>query len=380
MKIRISHLDIHEQAYYLIWGIYTVLIYLLSVSELSFVYSAATAVRIIKVATCFILMIMLLVNQRYSVRRLVAYSMIMALLLIILLQIKQVSFLTNILFILCFPRKNLNQFIRVDMFLKVISAIVIFSLCALGIVDNYVHVTNFAEKQSLGFSHPNILSTFIYAILIEWLYLRYGKMKLYDYCGILIIWYVVYKIAASRTTAYTFILMYILFICANISPRIFYHRGIKWIFGCIVPIMVVGSFVAVRLYEVGNPLGIALNTVMSGRLGGAIKAMHANGVHLFGQDIEFIGTRFAKSLSQILLVDNAYYNCLLQYGIIYFIVLCVMYTYVMGYSVRIRKIEITLFCTYYALTGFGESYMLDPIYNIMLLCIFGIRGISFEQA
>ena len=171
MKIKVTHLGQQEQVFYLIWGVYNILIYLLSFSELSFIYST-TAVRVIKVITSFLLTIMLLINQRYTVKRLVVYSMVMALLLMIQLQIKQVTFLTNILFILCFPRKNLNRFIRFDMSLKVICAITIFSLCALGIVDNYIHVTNFAEKQSLGFSHPNVLSTFIYAILIEWLYLR----------------------------------------------------------------------------------------------------------------------------------------------------------------------------------------------------------------
>lgn len=368
--------------FYFVWGFYSLVEGFLNLSEIPYTpaYEATVSVlhTVAEYITIAMLLLMLISMNRYTKNRLIAYLAFAVFIFFVELQIAQKAFLIQVLFIMCFAQKNFDNFVRFDIKIKLFVSTVLFTLCALGVLNNYVHVTDFAEKQSLGFSHPNVMSAYIQAILIEWLYLRYEKMKWYEWAANIGIWLVIYLLASSRTTAYTYFVIYLLFVLARVAPRLIYAKAFQYVFTGIMPAVAALSFLGVFLYDQGNSAVVALNMFMSNRLMWWSSLIQTYGVSLFGQEIALMAGRTAKLLSlKGAPLDNAYYYCLLRYGLLYFILLCSMYVYVIYYAMRKKKIQIALVCVYYAVIGLGESYMMNPIFNIMLLCLLRVKGTSF---
>ena len=120
-------------------------------------------------------------------------------------------------------------------------------------------------------------------------------------------------------------------------------------------------------------MAIYLDHFLSSRIRLSAQFMNKYEVKLFGQEIDMIGTRAARlhNVSSMIL-DNAYVRCLLLYGALYFVTFCIAYMVLINSLLVRQEIALALICIYYVLVGFGESYMLYPIYNIGLLCFLGI--------
>lgn len=347
-------------------------------SEFAYMYDFDSIFRMIKLAISATLFLMLVALNRYTIKKIILYAVVLMIVFLVEIHISNTDFLVYLLLIMCFPRGSFEKFISFDVFLKTTSVFIIMLLCSMGIINNYIHVTHFAEKQSLGFSHPNILSMFICTILVEWLYLRFNKMKLWDWVVILGIMLVNYNIAASRTSTFVFLLIYVLFLVANYFPRMYNSKLVKYLFVVSMPLMAMFSFVGAWLYVQGNQTFIMLNELFTGRWEGALMVFHKYGVTLLGQKLELFSSRMA-ALNGVsyFSVDNAYFYCVLQYGILYFILLCVTYIAVIHYAMNNHIWHLALFCLFFVIVGFGESYLLNPLYNVALLCLFRVKDMSF---
>lgn len=374
MKIRIIKRDGQELLFCCIWGFYSIFGYVLSISELSYMYDLRFVSQVVTYVTIAALLF-LLVNK-YTRKKAFIYMAFLLLIFLIEVNITDRSFLIYILLIMSMPTEHFDKFLSFDVKLKTACAIVVFGMCALGITNNYIHITGFTAKQALGFSHPNTMSTFVYAILLEWLYLHYKKMKVRYWIAILGIWFIIYYLAASRTVAYTFLFVYIFFIIANVKPGLLYKKTIHIAFVSTFPIMALLSLGAVSLYNSGNQTIVYLSYLMSNRIKIMAAFMERYDVRLFGQEIELIGSRMSKLQNvKPLILDNAYIRCLLLYGGLYFVLLCIAYPLLTNYLMRKQQIALVLICVYYAIIGFGEFYMLNPIYNVGLLCLLGMEKI-----
>ena len=269
--------------FYFIWGFYSVVEGFLSLSEIPYMVDVGLLHTVAEYLTIAMLLLMLICSNRYTWNKLAAYIAFAGFIFLIELQITQKAFLIQILFIMCFSQKKFDKFVRFDMKIKIFVAVTIFTLCGLGVLNNYIHVTDFAEKQALGFGHPNVMSAYVYAILLEWLYLRYKKMKWYEWAANIGIWLVIYTLAASRTTAYTYFVIYLLFILARVAPKIMYVNVVKYIFTCLMPVIAAVSFIGVSLYNKGNAVIIALDAFTSRRFSSWARLIQTYGVGVVGQ-------------------------------------------------------------------------------------------------
>ena len=366
--------------FYFIWGFYSLTEGFLSLSEIPYMTDVSALHSLTEYLTIAMLLLMLIGLNLRTLNRLVAYIAFAILIFFIEVQVVQKAFLIQILFMMCYAQKDFDKFVSFDLKIKIFVSLTIFALCGLGVLNNYIHITDFAEKQALGFSHPNIMSAYVQAALLEWLYLRYKKMKWYEWGANIGIWLVIYKLAASRTTAYTYFIIYLLFILARVTPKIMYTKVVKYIFTCLMPVIAAVSFIGVSLYNKRNAVIVALDAFTSRRFSAWARLLQTYGVSLFGQEVEVIGTRTAKLLGvRAMTLDNAYFYCVLRYGIIYFILLCALYIYIIYYAMCNRQIQTALVCVYYIVAGLGESIMMNPIYNIMLLCLLSVNEINFGR-
>lgn len=275
---------------------------------------------------------------------------------------------------------DFKRFVRYDLILKTVIFLTVISLCMVGFLDNYTAISESQIKQSLGFTHPNKFSCIAFTILVEWIYVRFEKIKIYEWVLIAIGCYYIKSIGASRTTLYVFMLIYVLFILAKIKPELFYSRIVKLLFVLITPFMAFLSFFTTYLYSKGNIYMYVLDNLLTHRIQFQAQFLEKYAIKLFGQNIVLTATRTSTYYgTERAILDNAYIRCVLMYGMIFFVMLCALYSILMYQFLNRRRVELAIFSLFFVLYAFGESYMLSTLYNVTLLCFLGINQMGIVQ-
>lgn len=379
MIIRINLENKYEYFYLALWGCYTTLFYFLSVSELPYMYDTAGVMRMVNIIFSCILIVLFFLFNKFTAKSVLKYFSFLLLAFLILLINQSISLLVQILFIICFPAMDIitfRKFIKFDMIMKTIFAILIISLCLMGLVNNFILVTAYAIKYSLGFNHPNLLGMFVYIILLEWLFVRFGRMRMKDWILILAIGFLVYLVATPRTSAFAFLFIYLVFIVANKKSKWLSHGWIRFGLVALTPLLGVVTMISSLLYKRNSETWIFLDKILSGRLSVSSALIDKYGLSAFGQKMDILGMREAKILHTAAHpLDCAYVRCAMMYGLIAFIVLCMAYMVLMNYSMRRKLFHIALMCLFFILIGVGESYMLYPVYNVTLFCLLQIESL-----
>lgn len=374
LKIKKISFTMVEKAFLIIWTFYSSC-FLIFGSELGVEYDIETLNKIATYVTIILQVSMLFLLNRYKLKECFKYIFVLAVAFLIEVNNTDGALLVCVLFIILAQRINIEKLLRYDVFLKICILIVILGLCAIGITENYTTTINGTYKQALGFSHPNVLTVYILVILLEWLCIRYKRMKWYEWLSIIGIAFATMQIGGGRSSVYTFAVIFLLFILAKFIPRIFSLFFTKAAFALITPLMAIVSFWLVSFYNKGNSIAIALNSFMTGRIALSARFLNIYSVQLFGQEVEYISSRVAREnnvTSSIL--DNAYIRCALDWGIIALIVIVIAYSLLFYNLLKKQRIEFALFCLFFVLLGIGETYMLKPIYNLSLLCLLGLRS------
>lgn len=93
---------------------------------------------------------------------------------------------------------DLDKLIKFDIKFKLVWLFFILSLYYTGFLqgvsDYYGREGYIRFKQSMGFKHPNIFPMFVFIILTEYIYIRFEKLKSYEWIGVLGIWFLICKL------------------------------------------------------------------------------------------------------------------------------------------------------------------------------------------
>lgn len=223
-----------------------------------------------------------------------------------------------------------NNIVKFDIKIKFIFIFLIIGLSITGVINNYILIRNNTNqlRYSLGFIHPNIFSSFFLTLCIEYIYLKYYKIKKIEYLLIIIIMFFVNLITDSRTCIYIVILLIILCIYfKNFSNKFERNKILKNIIIYLTTIFSIISLILSKNFNIYNNNYININNLFSGRIQQANKFINEYGLSLFGQKVQIISYRDAldKGIKAAIL-DNAYINMFTIYGVITLIIFCYGFT------------------------------------------------------
>ena len=375
IKLKRKNYAAGEKIFLCIWAFYSLTYVFLDMSELRYMYDISTLYKATSYITFFLMAVLILFYGRYSVKEMLIYALFVFMIILIEISITDRAFLVNIMFIIYGKNIELKKLVSFDIKLKIIMLFIIVGLCLAGILDNYSAVINGTYKQAMGFSHPNTLTCFVLIILIEWLYLRYEELKVYDFAAQACLCWIVMQVGGGRSSGYTYIIVLGLFLVAKLYPQIFRWKITRAVFVIIVPVMVFLCFLVARLYQAGNGIILKLDHIATGRIKWMSYFLNNYNIKLFGQEIVTINTRKALLLgTSYMSLDNAYIRCVLTYGVLYLILVCIAYIFLMNKALEMDQPELALCCLFFVILGLGETYMLNVLFNVTLLCLLGLKN------
>lgn len=369
--------------FFITWTLYSASSFILG-SELAVACDLDALREAISYASLLLLLISLLLLDRYTKTEIIKYLVFLAVIFLVEITITERALLIYVFFMILAQHIDVEKLLRYDIKLKVCMLIVIVGMCAAGVIDNYSDVINGTYKQAWGFQHPNTFTCYVLTILVEWLCVRYGKMKWYEWLLVIGCALAVEHIGGGRSSVYTFAVIFLLFVLAAVVPKLFYTKLVKLAFAVVTPLLAALSFLAVWLYNQGNAFAIKLNSILTTRISLASRFLNTYDLKIFGQEIEYISTRQAQidGVSSNIL-DNAYIHCALSWGILIFAAIIIGCCGMLRKWLKNKQVNMALFSLFFILLGIGETYMLNPLYNVSFLCLLGCwnakEGVMISQ-
>lgn len=355
---------IREQLWIILFFAYSSFYLLIYSSNLGVLFNDEVITSLAKVINIilFIMLIVIRLGTKYDLRwnvihlgmlGCISYSAILA---------HNYDILITFLFIITVVEIDFEKIIRIDIFLKISILVFIIVLYKLNIIGTTIIMDSGRIRNSLGFLHPNTLGIIVLDILAEYVYLRFKRISVIEYVGIIFIVYVLNIIASPRSSivAMMSILILVLLLRFRWVPRKIFIT-IPVVFFSISYFLVVNYAPTRQLFE-------KLNILLSGRLFYINKLLTTYKFKLFGQSIPEITSSFSDRYGiKQLYLDNGYLDIVLTFGIIVAILALIYLTFLLIRSVEVNNIPLIIMIIAFCAWGLMENKFYLVSLNISLL-------------
>lgn len=316
---------------------------------------------------CMVVSILL---EGYSIKTLFLYAGITMVSLFSVLQTGNYGFLITVIVCLAIRGKSMDKVLnfvyKYQLCFFVIHTCAALLLSALGKLSLVMTIAG-KERYCFGFKHPNLVSLYLFNLLILWAWLNYDKIKRKHICGIFVIAVIVLLFTRTRTSFLTVcVFCALLWISPNKHPI---KEILNWVMGAIVPLCAGATLWCVNRFMAGDKLALLVDKLLSTRIKlGAYGVSHF-GYSMFGQNISNYHVQWepAWGLTDFTF-DNMYTYLAVNQGFVWIVILSVLF-----YLLAKRKDpKVNVFAIVWALYGMTEVHGLNgfccfPIFLIALL-------------
>ena len=239
---------------------------------------------------------------------------------------KTIGYFVYFAFIIVGHNVDYLKIIKIAFFSICFNVSLILLFCFAGIIPNLIYQNGNRVRQSLGFGYPPLLSNYVFYATLCYLYIKKNKITIPIYIVILIINSFIF-IKTDTKSAFCLSLMTIILFITISNLKINYNiRNLFYKFIFILPTTsAIFAILISYFYTPNNIIFSKLNSLLTGRLSLANRALNDYGVKWLGQHIVFHGYDSSGALYNI--IDSSFVLYLIILGIIFLVFLVAFLTY-----------------------------------------------------
>lgn len=316
------------------------------------------------------LMIHILFMQSYKKREIVVIILITLPIIISTILSGNRNLLSLWMFVVGAKEISFSRIVRVAYRILLIMVPVVILLWLVGLIEDHTVMRGDIRRLSLGFSHPNLLGTRIFQLVLCHSYINKDIINMWNYCYIILAAFFVVKVPNSQTAYISLIALLVLLIIyeyvRNQKPKFvkLYAGGLLIGAALCAVISIILSFIDVNKSSVLKQIDIWI----SGRFSWGHRVWRIYGISLMGQKIYTSSEEVRLiGLSSRLWLDNAYLSLLLRYGILIFLMFTFFYICLIYKKFVQKQYILVIILFLYAMYGIMECglYMIGN--NIFLI-------------
>lgn len=248
------------------------------------------------------------------------------------------------LFIVCASGVRLRPLAKIAFALSIATLVVTTLFAGCGVIENKIYVRMGVTRYALGFTHPNTLGLYLLNMCVAFSVLHFGKNPLPDIMLLAVAVTFNLTFADSRTTAVLSLVQAALLLVFYFAKEEGSRRFLRYAFIVAVFASVAVSAYFMVAYNPANPIHLALNYVLSGRLRLASAYYEMQPFTLLGSDFTaFSPIYWENGKPYTFVVDNAWCHLVLRYGLIPTFLFLSGYLVLLFKVVRRRKWDALLF-------------------------------------
>ena len=227
--------------------------------------------------------------------------------------------------------------------------------------------------HALGVNYSTDCAAHWFYLFAGYLVLRDNRIRFWEYPLYLLGIYLLFHITRGRISAACMIILLIMSGCLQLQETL-NDKGKRFFMNfskCLTLVTAVSALISVGMtwvFDSSNEWMSALDLALERRISMGQKALLEYGISLFGHEIPQIG--MGRSFSQpagYFFLDNSYIEVLLERGVLIFLLICGMMTYIAYKAYKRRNYIVLSVVAVIALHCMIEHHLFDLSYNFFLL-------------
>ena len=358
-------------------------IFLISISILVFMYVTKMAINYpFKHYNFFLLLLRLvsytligvkficdLYNKKYSLKEVLIIFLIGIYMLIISYQSKTFGYMTYFMYIVTSKDVDYNKIIKYVLTSFIVSTAFVLILTKFGIINDKIFSINIRNRHGLGFNWTTVFPNMFMYMTLYLIYIRKSRITLYEVFIVLSIAIFCYIMTDTKSAFVLTVLGILLayFLKYNKFLRK-YHKIYNYI-ALVLPILMASLIIIVSyLYNSDNMVLLKINSILSGRLSLGKRAINEFGFIFMARTLPLVGGEPLDG-SAYNFVDSSFLLYLLNFGIIFFILLMALLEY-FAYLINLKKdIYMLLVFFIFIIHSTFDPQLLNLCFNYFLLVL-----------
>lgn len=242
--------------------------------------------------------------------------------------------------------------------------------------QDYVEGVGFArERMALGICYPTDLAAYVAFLMLTYVYIREENITYLEIGIMFVLTCATYYITDARTD---FIVMLML-IFLTLVTKIKYTSISKFIKKTAIRkgiltlpiVLAASSWILTGIYDDDSEIWLKIDAVLSGRLAMGKVALHNYNITAFGQYV--IEKGFGGSTDwpdNYFFIDCSYISMGIKFGIIFLILIFVIYTIILKRCLDTRKLFWCIVLVVVAIQSATEHHFIQYWYNPFLIVLF----------
>ena len=293
---------------------------------------------------------------------------------------KSIFFLFLAVLTVAFIGTDYHKVIKIAVVMGLAFLVVSFFGVFAGIIDNFVYFRNGHLRSSWGFSYTTDMVSFLLFIVgfawIAWEEIPDELILL----GTLLCTWISFVFASSRTSVACCIIFILILVYHMTETRILFPRHrlrhasdtMQQIATYSFPIMALLFGICLLLYVKILPIGLQLNTALSGRLSQTAQIWHDKGLHPFGSSFYTVGNGGStiNPGDNYYFLDCSYALILIQYGWLLLITFGILWCALSHRARKKHNLRLLLMMVVISVHSFSEHHFSEVMYNTLLPLFF----------
>lgn len=306
-------------------------------------------------------------------------AIVLILLLITWRTSKEFSLFSMGIFVLGARNVDFKRIIKIYFYVgMLLLAFVVISAMG-GLIRNLVYrrdMTNIV-RQSFGIAYPTDFAAHVLYLILAYAYLKFGKIKWYDYAVFLAVAVFLVKFSDARLSAYAIILSIpVLWIGQRAQTDHLLSRFIASFYWTVPILSAYLVIIASYFFTPSNKILTKVNNASSGRLFLGHKAISEYGFSMFGKQIIEHGWGGANGLkmsqnapANYFFVDSSFLRMTILYGIIMAIIILLAMTKISWESFQKGSFALASIIVVVSVSAMVEQRLLDLAYDPFLIAL-----------
>lgn len=315
----------------------------------------------------------------FDVKWLAIDAIVLILLLITWRTSKEFSLFSMGIFVLGARNVDFKRIIKIYFYVgMLLLAFVVISAMG-GLIRNLVYrrdMTNIV-RQSFGIAYPTDFAAHVLYLILAYAYLKFGKIKWYDYAVFLAAAVFLVKFSDARLSAYAIILSIpVLWIGQRAQTDHLLSRFIASFYWTVPILLAYLVIIASYFFTPSNKTLTKVNNASSGRLFLGHKAISEYGFSMFGKQIIEHGWGGANGLkmsqnapANYFFVDSSFLRMTILYGIIMAIIILLAMTKISWESFQKGSFALASIIVIVSVSAMVEQRLLDLAYDPFLIAL-----------
>lgn len=285
-----------------------------------------------------------------------------------------------LLLLIAYSEYDVKKMIKINMIISITILILVVGLSIVGVFPNWAFERTSTEfRYSFGYAYTTYLPSDLLAILISLIYLYKEKIKYIFIAGLFIANLLAFHYTDTRASFILSSLLLLYIFLKKIGKKeidkikcnTLIIDKCKYVFLFAPMFILLLTLLTAIMFGNSNKFAVALNRILSGRLYYSYQALMEYDIKLFGNKIEWIGYGSVNYLSEVTreynFVDNSYLRSLLDQGVIFTIIILLMFGWIL-YNKR-RSLTESIVVLAVLAWLFIEPQMLKIDRNILLILL-----------